>query len=78
MSEIIDTFWQCMTLCATEILLKNAVMPLPLKRKVLRTIKAGAKKRPTAIKANDRKKAEQRFQKSGGSVESAIDLILNS
>ena len=30
------------------------------------------------IKANDRKKAEQRFQKSGGSVESAIDLILNS
>ena len=47
MSEIIDTFWQCMTLCATEILLKNAVMPLPLKRKVLRPVKAGAKKRPT-------------------------------
>lgn len=48
------------------------------KKESITPVKAGAKKRPTAIKANDRKKAEQRFQKSGGSVESAIDLILNS
>lgn len=48
------------------------------KKESITPVKAGAKKRPSAIKANDRKKAEQRFQKSGGSVESAIDLILNS
>ncbi len=53
----------------------NATSP---KKESITPVKAGAKKRPTAIKANDRKKAEQRFQKSGGSVESAIDLILNS
>ena len=48
------------------------------KKESITPVKAGAKKRPNAMKANDRKKAEQRFQKSGGSVESAIDLILNS
>ena len=32
------------------------------KRKVLRTL-AGAKKRPTAIKANDRKKANNAFKR---------------
>mgnify|MGYP005673264315 FL=1 len=52
----------------------NATSP---KKESITPVKAGAKKRPTAIKANDRKKAEQRFQKSGGSVDSAIDLILD-
>ena len=52
----------------------NATSP---KKESITPVKAGAKKRPSAIKATDRKKAEQRFQKSGGSVESAIDLILN-
>ena len=38
----------------------NATSP---KKESITPVKAGAKKRPTAIKANDRKKAEQRFQK---------------
>lgn len=56
---------------------KRGNTPSPKKENIA-PVKAGAKKRPNAMKANDRKKAEQRFLKSGGSVENAVDLILNS
>jgi hypothetical protein len=47
------------------------------KGETLQPVRAGAKKRPENAAATNRKKAQQRLQKSGR-IEDAIDLIMNS